>query len=153
MKKQRRTKNTGAVKSKKKTIDGIGFSSLLEAYCYTRLKEEGLEFVYEPAPFRLLDSIRYSGRIYKNVPKTADLVDATGKIIRDITYTPDFLSEKHNFVIETKGFVPSQHTFHLRWKLFIHFLQETGHNYMLFLPRNQKQVDEAIKIIKDANSH
>jgi hypothetical protein len=92
----------------------------------------------------------FDGHIYKNVPKTAGLVDATGKLIRDITYTPDFLSEKHNFVIETKGFVPSQHTFHLRWKLFLHYLQSAGKNYSLFLPRNKAQVDEAIKIIKNA---
>ena len=150
MKKVKRTRNTGAVNSKKKKIDGIEFSSLLEAYCYTRLKEEGLEFEYEPAPFKLVNSRRYDGQIYKNVPKTAGLVDATGKLIRDITYTPDFLSEKHNFVIETKGFVPSQHTFHLRWKLFLHYLQSAGKNYSLFLPRNKAQVDEAIKIIKNA---
>ena len=76
-------------------------------------------------------------------------MDKTGKKELPITYKPDFVSYEHEFFIETKGYIPSQHTFTVRWKLFLKWLvdNEMGH-YSVFLPKNQKQVDEVIKIIK-----
>ena len=47
-------KKKGAVNSKKKTIDGITFASGLEAYCYGKLKESGLEFAYEGKTLSLI---------------------------------------------------------------------------------------------------
>jgi hypothetical protein len=75
----------------------------------------------------------------------------TNKTVRGITYTPDFVSDSHKFIIETKGFVPSNHSFPLRWKLFLHHLQAQGMgDYKLFMPRNQEQVNHVIKEIQDA---
>ena len=74
--------------------------------------------------------------------------NATGRVVLPIKYTPDFVSHEHKFIIETKGYVPSQHTFPLRWKLFLKYLMENEmDDYMLFIPKNKKQVDETIKII------
>ena len=138
----------GAVNSKKKTIDGITFASSLEAYCYEQLKKSGFEFMYEGQTFELLPSAQYSGVYFKSVPKSATMKSYQGKKVHPLTYTPDFFSSQHKFVIETKGFVPSQHTFPLRWKLFLHYLNENGMgDYQLFLPRNQEQVRSVIQIL------
>lgn len=138
----------GAVNSKKKTIDGITFASSLEAYCYERLKEAGLQFEYEGKKFELLPSAQYSGVYFKSVPKAKQMKSYQGKKVHPLTYTPDFFSSQHKFIIETKGYVPSQHTFPMRWKLFLHHLNENGMgDYKLFLPRNQEQVRDMITIL------
>lgn len=141
----------GAVRAKKINIDGIQFASGLEAYCYKKLKEAGLDFGYESHTYQVLPSTKYTGKYMKSVPKHKEMRDYTGKSVRAITYTPDFVSNSHKFIIETKGFVPSNHSFPLRWKLFLHHLQAQGMgDYKLFVPRNQEQVNRAIKEIKDA---
>lgn len=144
-------KKKGAVNSKKKTIDGITFASGLEAYCYGKLKESGLEFAYEGKTFELLPVAKYEGVYYKSVPKSKAMQCYQGKKVHPLKYTPDFFSPKHKFVIETKGFVPSQHTFPIRWKLFLHHLNENGMgDYQLFLPRNQEQVNAVIQILNQS---
>lgn len=141
-------KKRGAINSKKKVIDGITFASSLEAYCYSKLKESGLAFTYEGKTFELLGSAHYDGVYMKSVPKKKNMVSYEGKKIHPLKYTPDFFSPQHKFIIETKGYVPSQHTFPVRWKLFLHYLNENGMgDYKLFLPRNQTQVNEVIEIL------
>lgn len=143
-------RKTGAVNSKKKTLDGITFASSLEHYCYKKLKESGLEFGYESDKFDVLPATTYNAIYFKSAPKSKAMVNKQGKKVIGISYTPDFVSHKHKFIIETKGYVPSQHTFPLRWKLFIAHLQATGRgDYMLFLPKNQSQVDATIQTIKN----
>ncbi len=138
----------GAVNSKKKIIDGITFASSLEAYCYQRLKEAGMDFEYEGKTFELLPSAHYNGVYFKSVPKAKMMKAYQGKKVHPLTYTPDFFSSKHKFIIETKGYVPSQHTFPMRWKLFLHHLNAEGMgDYQLFMPRNQEQVKETIDIL------
>lgn len=150
MRKFTRKKKTGAVKSKKKVIDGITFASSLEAYCYTKLKENNIEFEYEGESFVVLPSFKYLGRYLASSPKKKELTDKTGKAVRAITYTPDFVSHDNKFIIETKGFVPSNHSFPLRWKLFLAYLNDNGmQDYQVFLPKNQGQVDDLIKILTE----
>lgn len=145
-----RKKKTGAVNSKKKVIDGITFASNLEAYTYSRLKEEGIEFEYEGEKFELLPSFKFLGTYFSSSPKKKELTDKTGKAVRGITYTPDFVSHTHKFIIETKGFVPSNHSFPLRWKLFLKYLKDNNmEDYGVFLPKNQGQVNDLINLIKD----
>lgn len=142
-------KNTGAIKSKKAVRDGITFASSLEAYCYDQLKESGLDFQYEGESFTVLPSFKYEGMYLKSTSGKKELVDYTGKAVRAITYKPDFVSHKHKFIIETKGFVPSNHSFPLRWKLFLKYLHENGmSDYSVFLPKNRAQVDDVINRLK-----
>jgi len=150
MRRYTRKKKTGAVKSKKKTIDGITFASSLEAYTYTKLKEEGIDFEYEGESFELLPSFKFLGTYLSSSPKKKELTDKSGKTVRAITYTPDFVSHTEKFIIETKGFVPSNHSFPLRWKLFLKYLKDNDmEDYQVFLPKNQGQVNDLITIIKD----
>lgn len=150
MRRYSRKKKTGAVKSKKKSIDGITFASSLEAYTYSKLKDSGLDFEYEGESFEVLPSFKFMGTYFSSSPKKKELTDKTGKVVRAITYTPDFVSHTHKFIIETKGFVPSNHSFPLRWKLFLSYLNNNDMgDYKVFLPKNQGQVDDLIKIITD----
>ena len=137
--------------SKKRNLNsgGVKLKSTLETYCYDKLREAKLKFNYEGETFQLMDSFRYPGIYYKSTRGKDVLVDATNKVALGIKYTPDFVSHEHKFIIETKGFVPSQHTFPLRWKLFLKYMVENDmDDYMLFIPKNKKQIEHAVSVIK-----
>ena len=106
--------------------DGIKFRSRLETYTYKQLKLHKIDADYEQIKFTLQDSFRYKG-----------------ELVRAIGYTPDFVGDE--FVIECKGF--ANESFPLKWKMFKHFLFNNGLDFDLYLPRNQKQVDEVIQLI------
>ncbi|MDG1950601.1 MAG: hypothetical protein P8J32_07355 [bacterium] len=145
-------KNLTRPHRKKKTLKrgAINLKSGLEAYCFDKLKEAKLNFDYEEETFQLMEGFRYTGTYHKSTKGKDVLIDATGKAVLGIKYTPDFVSHEKKFVIETKGYVPSQHTFPLRWKLFLRYMIENGmEDYMLFIPKNKKQVDAAVSIIKN----
>lgn len=144
---KRRRKPTA--KKKGHVRGGKKLKSSLEAYCYDALRGAKLQFDYEEHKYYLMDGFKYEGVYHKATRGKDIMVDKTGKAVLGVTYTPDFVSEKHKFVIETKGWVPSQHTFTIRWKMFLHHMNDTGKgDWMLFIPRNRKQVDDAINIIK-----
>jgi hypothetical protein len=129
---------------------GNTLKSALEAYCYDRLKDSNLKFSYEGETFYLMDGFKYPG-VYHKMTKGRDIMmNNSNKAVLGIKYTPDFVSHEHKFIIETKGYVHGQHTFPLRWKLFLRYLIDNGmDDYMLFIPKNRKQVDASIDIIKN----
>lgn len=136
-------------KSKQSTRGNNRLKSSLETYCFDRLKAEGLDFMYEGEVFNLTPSFVYDGVYHKAMPKKKDLVCHSGKTVRPITYKPDFVSHKHKFIIETKGYVRPNDSFPLRWKLFVHHIKEKyGDEYMLFIPKNREQVDLCVDMIK-----
>jgi hypothetical protein len=67
------------------------------------------------------------------------------KLVLPITYKPDFVGS--NWIMEVKGH--RRPDFDLRWKLFKHMLHTLGAPYTLLMPRNNKQLDECIEIIKE----
>lgn len=144
----KKVKNRSKAKGHRRA--GSKLKSALEAYCYDRLKDAKLKFGYETDVFYLMDGFRYNG-IYHKMTKGRDVMrNNTQKAIQGIKYTPDFVSHDHKFIIETKGYVHGQHTFPLRWKLFLRYLIDNQmDDYMLFIPKNRKQVDATIKIIQD----
>lgn len=152
MPKQYKKNLTRPHKSRKKrdlSRGRVKMKSTLETYCYDQLKEAKLKFYYEPETFELVPSFRYPATYWKSSKGKDVMTNATNRVVLPIKYTPDFVSHEHRFIIETKGYVPSQHTFPLRWKLFLKYLKDHGmDDYMLFIPKNKKQVDEAVRIIK-----
>jgi len=133
--------------AKKKDL-GI-YRSGLEKYCAESLKANGLEFIYEPK-YVMIDSFHYPSTYYKSVPKKKLMVDKSDSNHLPITYKPDFLLPSNDVFIETKGFVRRNDSFPLRWKLFMKHLLDSGMgHFRLFIPRNQEQVDQTIKFIKD----
>lgn len=142
----RRKKKTGAVRHKKSKHDGIEFQSSLELYCYKKLKAAKVSFKYEGQTFEVLESFRHEGFYGKKAARGFSLKQ--NKLIRAVTYTPDFVSHDHKFIIETKGFVPSQHSFPLRFKMFLMWLKNNAMgDYDVYIPRNQKEVDEVVEHI------
>ena len=129
---RKRTKKEGKVKNATPTqLDGIKFRSKLEAYTYKKLKEANIYAEYEQYRYILLPSFIFENRT-----------------VRAITYLPDFVG--NNFIIECKGF-PNE-AWPLREKLFKYYLTNNMPNHSFYLVRNQKQVDELIKKLKDEKS-
>jgi hypothetical protein len=138
MKRKLKVKN-----AKKVNYNGIEFQSQLELYCYKKLEELNIPVEYEQTTFTICDSFIYPEICHEG--SYTKLAKKTSKI-RAITYTPDFIDPNGKWIIETKGY--SNESFPLRWKLFKKHLTENTHTYVLFMPRNKKQVDEVIELIK-----
>ena len=131
---KRRVKGSGRSKvknAKKSTYDGKNFQSNLELYCY------------EETTFTIFDALVYPQACYEG---TAKKLYNKGSKIRPITYTPDFVDPNGKWIIETKGY--ANESFPLRWKLFKKHLKDNNKQYVLFMPRNKKQVDEVVELIK-----
>lgn len=125
------------------------YRSGLEKYCGDTLEKNGYAFDYEPK-YVIVEGFDYPSTYFKSVPKKELMVDKTGKTQLPITYKPDFVLPHNSVIIETKGFVRRNDSFPLRWKLFMRFLAESGMgHFRLFIPRNQKQVDQIINFLKD----
>jgi hypothetical protein len=123
---------------------GIKFRSKLELFTYQQLEQAGIKSLYEKKKFVLMEGFRFPNRTVEP-HKTKGYIDMTVKI-RDITYTPDFVDPNDKWIIEVKGF--ANDVFPLKWKLFKNHLMENSLGYVLFLPKNRKQVLETIQLIK-----
>ena len=146
---RRKTKEGKVRNATISTVDGINFKSKLEAYCYKRLKEEHIQVDYEKYIFVLQPAFECKSESIEPNKRTKKFEKATKKI-RPITYTPDFVSIEGNWIIECKGF-PND-LFPLKWKIFKWYLTQQNINTILFLPRNMKQVDEVIELIKNSEN-
>ena len=143
---KRRTKKPGRTKvknAKKSTYDGKSFQSNLELYCYKQLEAAEVLVDYEEHTFTIFPATVYPQACYEGTSKK---LYNKGSKIRPITYTPDFVDPNGKFIIETKGY--ANESFPLRWKLFKKHLKDTKQQYVLFMPRNKKQVDEVVELIK-----
>jgi hypothetical protein len=128
---------------KKSKYKGIEFQSKLELYCYKELEKAKIDIRYEEDTFTIFDGLVYPQACYEGTIKK---LYNKGSKIRPITYTPDFVDPNGKFIIETKGY--ANESFPLRWKLFKKHLKDTQQQYVLFMPRNKKQVDEVVDLIK-----
>ena len=143
-KKYARRKGRSKVKNAKQSVyDGKEFKSNLELYCYKQLEEAEILVEYEENTFTIFPAMVYPLACYEGTQKK---LYNKGSKIRPITYTPDFVDPNGKFIIETKGY--ANESFPLRWKLFKKHLKDEEHRYVLFMPRNKKQVDEVVDIIK-----
>lgn len=124
---------------------GITFKSKLELYCYKKLKEANLKFKYEENRYELMPSFEFENDSYELFKrKGVRTFGKQRKHIRGITYMPDFVGS--GWIIETKGF--ANDSWPLRWKLMKKHILDNNLNITLYMPRNQKQVDEVVEIIK-----
>ena len=140
----RRYKKKGPVRSKKVIYDGITFQSGLEKYMYIALKKAGIDAKYEGETYELIPSFNYDKSCYERQANgKGEYKDRSGKAIRNIKYTPDFIGS--DFIIECKG-RPNE-SFPIRWKLFKLFLYHTRSEVTLYKPQNQKECDETVSLI------
>ena len=138
------TRSTRVQNARSKEIDGINFRSLLEAFCYRKLKDAGIKLEYETKKFVLLEGFHYNAERYEDNGKTGYKDKKTHKV-RDITYTPDFVDPNGKWIIECKGYANER--FPLKWKMFMKQLNEMDDPPILFVPRNQNQILETIEKI------
>ena len=142
---KRRAKKPGKTKvknAKKSTYKGLEFKSNLELHCYKKLEEAKVKVKYEEETFTIFPATVYPLACYEG---TAKKLYNKGSKIRPNTYTPDFVDPNGKFIIETKGY--ANESFPLRWKLFKKHLKDNNKQYVLFMPRNKKQVDEVVELI------
>ena len=144
MKRQRKTTKKRSSARKKQ----LGrYASSLEKYCADQLKQHGLAFDYEEHQYVLMDKFRFKNKYFKMTAKSKEMTDKSNSLIRPITYKPDFVGKDYDWIIETKGYLPSHHDFPMRWKLFMQHLMVTDSKTIIFLAKNSGQVDQAIQEI------
>jgi len=116
---------------------------------YLLLKAHKIKAGYESRKFTIIDGFKLPFSSYEKTPKKKFLHDKGNKKILPITYTPDFVDvqDPPRFIIECKG-NPNER-FPMVWKLFKRYLTINNMNPILFVPRNQKDCLEVVKIIKD----
>lgn len=130
-----------------KTTDSSGnqFRSKLESYCYAKLKENNLEFEYEPTAFILLDEFYHDFEVWEpKRSKGENVFSNLGRKINKVKYIPDFVGS--DWIIETKGHRTPE--FNIKWKMFKAYLYANNLHFRLFLPTSNKQIDLSIEIIK-----
>ena len=144
-----RKKNRQITRSKKTKIDGIQFQSKLESHMYLLLKAHKIPNGYESTKFTIIEGFDIEFSSYEKTPKKKYLHDKGHKKILPITYTPDFVDSEYppRYIIECKG-NPNER-FPMVWKLFKRYLKINNIKADLFVPRNQKDCLEVIKIIKE----
>lgn len=116
---------------------------------YLLLKANNIDAGYETQKFTIIDSFMCEHSSYEKTPKKKFLHDRGLKKILPITYTPDFVDFQSppRFIIECKG-NPNER-FPLIWKLFKRYIHLNGWQTDLFVPRNQKDCQEVINILKE----
>lgn len=141
----------GKIQAIKTEVDGIKFKSMLEVFCYKKLKELGVDFTYEQHSYQLTDAFYYPCPIFETKGTGKEFVDKSKDKIRGISYTPDFVSHdadgKLLWVIECKGFANDR--FPNTWKNFKKHLIDTDSTCPLFLPKDQKQILQVIQLISE----
>ncbi len=151
--KYKRKKGVKTSRGNKKIYDGIEFASGLEIYCYKELKKTDLDFKYEEISYTLVDPITRGFEVYKKT-KTKPYSSVKTKNVLKISYKPDFFiydKGKLVYIIETKGH--ANESFPIRVKLFYNYaIRRLKYLKAYFLPSNQKEVDETIKLIQDEKS-
>jgi len=146
---RRRSKKKQITRSTKVEQDGFKFASKLELHMYRLLKKNKIPALYEGKTFTIVDGFDFNMSTYEKTPKKKILHDKGNKKVLPIKYTPDFIDtqEKLRFIIECKG-NPNE-SFPIRWKLFKKHLVDTGQNPTLYMPRNQKDCEVVVELLKE----
>ena len=134
------------VRSKKIIIDGIQFASTLEGRMYSLLKEAGIKFKYEGKTYTVLTGFEYKSESYEKFQKRSLEMTNRPKVLK-IDYTPDFIGENEEWIIEVKG--RANESFPLRWKLFKQLMQQRDNPPILFKPSTVAECKQVIEILKD----
>jgi hypothetical protein len=137
-------------RSKKTVVDGIEFASKLESHMYKLLKTHKIPFKYEGEKYVLVEGFKSEFSSYEKTATRKYLHDRGNKKILPITYTPDFIDSQYppRYIIECKG-NPNER-FPLVWKLFKRYIHLKGWNTQLYMPRNQKDCEAVLNLLKEA---
>lgn len=132
------------IRSKKSNYDGHKFASTLELVMYKLLKELGCQFSYEGKTYEIFESFNLDKDCWERINKSRDIM-SNRRVVRKITYTPDFIAKDESWVIECKG--RANESFPLRWKLFKKYIQTWDKPPIIFKPTNKKDCLQVIKLL------
>ena len=132
------------VNASKHVYDGITFDSGLEIYCYKQLKNNNIPFTYTSNTYTLVEPFAFNSKSYEPDKKRGLLLSLRSPKLQAIKYTPDFIGD--NWIIETKG--RANESWPIRLKLFKKYLTDNNIKFTIFIPKNQKQVDQCIELIQ-----
>jgi len=148
--KRKLKRNKQITRSTKVQYQGLNFASKLEMHMYKLLKQAKIPVEYEGKTFSLVEGFDFTNASYEKTRVKKYLHDRGNKNVLPIKYTPDFLDiqDPPRFIIECKG-NPNE-AFPIRWKLFKRYLIKNNIKADLFMPRNQKDCAEVVKIIQES---
>ena len=126
--------------------NGIRFKSRVEVSIYKLLEAHNIEAKYENKTFVLSPSIRPTVPFYNRTKKAG--FHSIMSPINNITYTPDFTFMYNNIlvIVEVKGF--ENDVFPVKRNLFRKLLETLDTYCMFFEVRTQKEMLEALEVIK-----
>jgi len=143
-------------KAIKTTYKGKKFQSRLEQHLFQLFDDAGVKIKYEEEVFTIIDKFHFPNASYeKTINSKGSLINKGEKTHLAIKYTPDFTLDigDKKIVIECKGIFTDRAQ--MVWKLFKRYIAENNLNYILYMPRNQKQnefvFNEVMKILKATN--
>lgn len=129
--------------------DNIKFKSILEKRAYQLYKEAGFNPEYEPVSFIIAEKLTLDKNVkfYKPFKK---VLSCNRKILRPITYTPDFIFKvgPNVIIVDTKG-LPNE-TYPLKIKLFLTKCHQIYKNESVYFfePHSISQIKQSIQIIQ-----
>lgn len=127
-------------------VDGIQFASTLESRMYLLLKEAGIKSAYEGKTYTTFKGFAYPEECYERYLKKNKFMVNRPSVLK-IDYTPDFVGENEEFIIEVKG-RPNE-SFPLRWKLFKALMNQRENPPIIFKPSTVGECEQVIKILKE----
>lgn len=112
---------------------------------YLLLKDAKIKFEYEGNSYKTFDEFDYPEenweRARRNSPKMSDR-----RLVQGVSYTPDFIGENEEWMIETKGYAAKD--FPIRWKLFKQEMASRENPPIIFKPSNKEDCLQVIEILK-----
>ena len=131
--------------------NGINFKSKTEVMVYKTLINNGFEVFYEPTSYVVWKGYKPKKSFYR--PDKEGILKLDDVKVRDITYTPDFITSYKDLpiIIEVKGF--SNDVYPYKRKLFRKYLEDLDQNSMYFEIHTKRQLLQAIEIIKNYDSN
>lgn len=128
------------INAKKTTYKGKNFQSRLEVHMFKLFDDAGINIRYEEEVFTIINRFHFPNASYeKTINSKNTLVNKGEKTHLAITYKPDFTIDVDGvkIIIETKGIFTDRAQ--MVWKLFKKYISDNELNYVLYMPRNQKQ--------------
>lgn len=144
-KNKRVRKQSPHTNAKRATYDSIEFASKLEVFMYKLLKKNGVKFEYEGCVYPLLDEDEYDGECWERFTKRSKGMKVRNRLKKSI-YTPDFVGENEEWIIETKG--RKLQPFPIRWNIFKRTMNRRKNPPLLLLPTNEKDCQQVIEILR-----
>lgn len=143
--KKKTTKGRKIVQSKPTKFNETQFASELERDMYIELRRRGIKCAYEGKTYVTLEEFHLEEDCFeRSTRKSKQMINRTK--VTQVTYTPDFVGENEEWIIECKG--RANESFPLRWKLFKLMTSKWEKPPIIFKPMNKQDCVQVAEILK-----